>query len=158
MRSRGTLRPRRTFSRNGITSSGCSGPPKETSRMASPDLVIQGLEQVGQRDFDGGIFGAQHAVFSFVEPQRGVYVRAALPGIDQPHISHAESEIVVDLLAYPAHAIFRRQDFDCDEGRSTEYRIVRYRLEVNADVGNPVLARANADTLFGQNPYPEPPA
>src|ERR1017187_3070803 len=43
MRSRGTLRPRRTFSRNGITSSGRSGPPKETSRIASPAPVMGAL-------------------------------------------------------------------------------------------------------------------
>jgi hypothetical protein len=30
-------------------------------------LVIQRLEQVGQRYFNGGIFGAQHPVFGFVE-------------------------------------------------------------------------------------------
>src|SRR5690349_3813736 len=35
MRSRGTLRPRRTFSRNGITSSIPSGPPNETTNSAS---------------------------------------------------------------------------------------------------------------------------
>src|SRR5436190_1897156 len=35
MRARGTLRPRRTFSRNGITSSERSGPPKETRMTAS---------------------------------------------------------------------------------------------------------------------------
>src|SRR5215212_4144987 len=35
MRSRGTFRPRRTFSRKGITSSGFSGPPKDRTRSAS---------------------------------------------------------------------------------------------------------------------------
>src|SRR5579864_8024847 len=35
MRSRGTLRPLRTFSRNGITSSRFSGPPKESTSTAS---------------------------------------------------------------------------------------------------------------------------
>src|ERR1700678_600068 len=35
MRSRGTLRPRNTFSRKGMTSSGFSGPPKESTRTAS---------------------------------------------------------------------------------------------------------------------------
>src|ERR1043166_9011574 len=35
MRSRGTLRPRSTFSRNGITSSIPSGPPNETTNSAS---------------------------------------------------------------------------------------------------------------------------
>src|SRR5580658_1270247 len=35
MRSRGTFFPRKTFSRNGITSSGRSGPPKDVMRIAS---------------------------------------------------------------------------------------------------------------------------
>src|SRR6266404_2046189 len=35
MRSRGTFLPRRTFSRNGMTSSGFSGPPKESTKTAS---------------------------------------------------------------------------------------------------------------------------
>src|SRR4029077_20321958 len=41
MRSRGTLRPRRTFSKNGITSSRRSGPPKETRRKASYGIKDQ---------------------------------------------------------------------------------------------------------------------
>src|ERR1700690_917303 len=107
MRSRGTLRPRSTFSRNGMTSSGRSGPPKETTRMASAGLVIQRLEQAGQRDFNGGIFGAQHPVFGFVEPRCGVDVRAPPLGVDQPNMRDAEGQVFVDLLAHPAHAIFR---------------------------------------------------
>src|ERR1039457_7123964 len=44
---------------------------------ARVSLVIQGLEKIRQRDFDGGIFGAQHAVFGFVESGCGVDVGAA---------------------------------------------------------------------------------
>src|SRR5580658_4301815 len=99
MRPRGTLRPRRTFSKNGITSSGRSGPPKEASRMASAGLVIQRLKQFGQGDCDGRILGAQDTVFGFVSGCRSVHDGA------------------------PAHAIFRQEDFDGDEGWRAGYGI-----------------------------------
>ena len=40
--SRVTLRPRVTFSRNGITSSGCSGPPKLTRRKRKLKPTVRG--------------------------------------------------------------------------------------------------------------------
>src|SRR6476620_11776651 len=39
MRSRGTFLPRKTFSRNGSTSSCFSGPPKETTSSASNEFM-----------------------------------------------------------------------------------------------------------------------
>jgi len=117
--------------------------------MASVGLIIQGLEQLSQRYFDRGIHCAQHPVFGFVDRRCGINIRAPALGVDQPNIRHAECQILVDFRAYPEHAILGRQDFDGDEGWTAEYRIVRYRLEVHADIGNPILARGNADALPG---------
>src|SRR4029079_7275285 len=45
MRSRGTFLPRKTFSRNGITSSIPSGPPKDTTNNASQSVFMHHLDQ-----------------------------------------------------------------------------------------------------------------
>src|SRR5689334_8358079 len=86
MRSRGTLRPRSTFSRNGITSSIPSGPPNETTNKAS-----YGMNELYQSDY---VF---HRRFGQNPMPQIEYVSRTLlrliqdpPGLCQQHLSVGE--------------------------------------------------------------------
>ena len=74
-------RPRVTFSRNGSTSSGCSGPPKETSSRAS-----YGAESGGMRDQHPRIRDDVHDLPPGARPPRRPGVLDERPGRPSPDL------------------------------------------------------------------------
>src|SRR5271165_5841447 len=71
-------RPRVTFSRNGITSSGPSGPPNETSKKASYAGMRPSNQQGGRGGLGGNGFPPK-GVWGGVPPEGGAGVWGVVP-------------------------------------------------------------------------------
>ena len=83
-------------------------------------IPVEFGEEVAEGDADGCAGDFEDGVGGFLKAGGGADVGLAEFGVDDPDVFGAKAEIVVDALTDSGHGVFRRENFDKQQGRGAE--------------------------------------
>jgi len=80
-----------------------------------------------------------------------MHVRPFRSGIDEPHVSHAEGQVIVDAFLHLRHPIVLGENLDTEKWRRGEDLLGRLLAAHHTDVRNPESSGFDLDSLFGNH-------